>query len=122
MTRRAERVSNLIRQEISSLLQQQVNDPRLNSLISITNVSTSSDLRHTKVFVSVLGDEIDKGEMLQGFAAASGFFRRELGSRLRLRYIPELSFHLDNSIERGAGIIKLIEQISSDNTVNEDEH
>ncbi len=122
MTRRTERVSSLIQQEISDLLREQVNDPRLASLISVTRVSTSPDMRHTKVFVSTLGDETNKNEILQGFAAASGFLRRQLANRLRLRHMPELSFHLDDSIERGAEVLKLIEQVTSDSTGDEDEH
>ena len=119
MTRRAERVSNLIRHEISVLLQEQVNDPRLRSLISVTKVSTSDDLKNAKVFVSVLGDNITKNEVLQGFGAASGFLRRELASRVRLKQIPELKFQFDDSIEYGTKILKLIEQVTSDS--NDDE-
>ena len=114
MTRRAERVSNLIRQEISELLQEQVNDPRLSGLISVTKVSTSPDLKQAKVFVSVLGEQANKNEILQGFKSASGFFRRELSRRLILRLIPELSFDFDDSIEHGSNILKLIEQVTSD--------
>ena len=119
MTRRAERVSNLIRQEISELLQEQVNDPRLRSLISVTKVSTSADLRNAKVYISCLEDNANKEEVLQGFKAAASFFRRELAHRLTLRYVPELSFHFDDSIEFAANIINLIDQISSDSQQNE---
>jgi len=114
MTRRTERISNLIRREISELLQTQINDPRLSSFISVTKVSTSPDLKHAKVFVSVLGDEAAKREMLQGFTAASGFLRRELSEHLTLRCTPELSFHLDDSVKRGADVLKLIEQVAAD--------
>lgn len=114
MTRRAERVSNLIRQEICHLLQEQVNDPRLSGLISVTKVSTSPDLKQAKVYVSVLGEQANKNEILQGFKSASGFFRRELSRRLILRFIPELSFEYDNSIEHGAEVLKLIEQVTTD--------
>lgn len=116
MARRTERINNLIRAEISGLLQQQVNDPRLINFISVTKVSTSNDLKHAKVYVSTLGNEISKEEVLQGFTAATGFLRRELASRLRLRYIPELSFHLDTSIEHGAQVLQLIEQAISEDT------
>ncbi len=114
MTRRAERVSNLIRQEICRLLQEQVNDPRLSGLISVTKVSTSPDLKQAKVYVSVLGEQANKNEILQGFKSASGFFRRELSRRLILRFIPELSFEYDDSIEHGAKVLKLIEQVTTD--------
>jgi ribosome-binding factor A len=122
MTRRAERVSSIIQQELSYLLREQVNDPRLTSLISITKVSTSPDLRLTKVFISTLGNEVNKNEILQGFAAASGFLRKQLANRLKLKHTPELSFHLDDSIERGAEVLRLIEQVASSDTENEDEH
>jgi len=122
VTRRTERINNLIRQEISGLLRQQVNDPRLSSFISVTKVSTSRDLGHAKVFVSALGNETNKREILQGFTAASGFLRRELARRLRIRHIPELSFHFDSSIERGAEILKLIEQVTLNSTEDKDEH
>lgn len=122
MTRRTERINNLIRQEISGLLRQQVNDPRLTSFISVTKVSTSRDLGHAKVFVSTLGNETNKREILQGFTAASGFLRKELARRLRIRHIPELSFHFDNSIEHGAEILKLIEQVATNSTEDKDEH
>jgi len=115
MTRRAERVSNLIRQEISKLLQEQINDPRLRSFISVTRVTTTDDLRQSRIYISVLGNSTNKNEALEGFKAATGFLRRELADRLTLRYVPELSFHFDNSIERGTKILELIEQIASDN-------
>jgi ribosome-binding factor A len=104
------------------LLREQVNDPRLASLISITEVSTSPDLRHARVFISTLGNKVDQSEILKGFTAASGFLRRQLANRLNLKHTPELSFHIDNSIERGDKVLRLIEQVSSSDTENEDEH
>jgi ribosome-binding factor A len=115
VTRRSEQVGKLIIRGISELLEREVNDPRLSSLISVTEVSVSADLRYAKVFVSILGDETNKRDMLAGFNAASGFLRKELSSYLRLRYIPQLSFHYDNSIERGARLLSLIEQVSDTN-------
>ena len=113
MSRRSERTSSLIRREISGLLEREVNDPRLSMLISVTEVSLSPDLRHAKVFVSTLGNEINKDDMLAGFNNASGFLRRELASHLKLKYTPQLSFHYDDSIERGARLLKLIGQVTT---------
>jgi ribosome-binding factor A len=113
MSRRSERTSKLIRREISGLLEREVNDPRLSMLISVTEVSLSPDLRHAKVFVSTLGNEINKEDMLAGFNKASGFLRRELASHLKLKYTPQLSFHYDDSIERGARLLKLIGQVTT---------
>jgi ribosome-binding factor A len=122
MTRRIERLNSVIQQEISQLLREQVNDPRLTSLISITKVSTSSDLRQTKVFISTFGDNVDKKEILQGFTAASGFLRRQLATRLQLKHMPELSFQFDDSIERAANLLRLIDEIASKDAENEDGH
>jgi len=116
MAHRIERVNNLIRQEISELLQRQVKDPRLGSFVAITEVSTSPDLRYAKVFVSRIGSEEEKRETLKVLAAASGFLRNELARRLRMRRIPELNFEWDDSIERGAHLLDLINKVSADST------
>ena len=115
MSRRSERTSRLIQREISGLLEREVNDPRLSKLISVTEVELSPDLKHAKIFVSTLGSEINnKEDMLAGFNTASGFLRKELASHLKLKYTPQLSFHYDDSIERGARLLKLIEELSTD--------
>ena len=114
MAHRIERVNSLIRQEISQLLQRQVKDPRLGNFITVTEVSTSPDLKHAKVFVSHLGSEEEKRETLSTLASASGFFRRELARRLKLRYIPELSFQWDDSIKRGDHLLQMIDRVGSE--------
>jgi ribosome-binding factor A len=114
MSRRSERTSKLIQREISELLEREVNDPRLSKLISVTEVTLSPDLKHAKIFVSTLGTEINKEDLLAGFNNASGFLRKELASHLKLKYTPQLSFHYDDSIERGARLLKLIGELSTD--------
>ena len=114
MIRRIKRVNNLIRQEISELLQRQVKDPRLSNFVTVTEVSTSADLRHAKIFISHIGGEEEKQETLSALAAASGFLRNELARHLKLRRIPELSFQWDDSIERGAHLLQLIEEANTD--------
>ncbi len=101
MAHRIERVNSLIRQEISRLLERHVKDPRLGNFVAVTEVSTSADMKYAKVFVSRIGNEKEKKEVLNTLAAASGFFRRELAGRLKLRYTPVLNFQWDDSIERG---------------------
>ncbi len=118
MTRRIQRLNNLIRHEISELLQRQVKDPRLDSFVTVTEVSISPDLKYARIFVSHIGSEEEKQEILNALASASGFFRRELAKRLRLRHIPELSFQWDDSIEQGAHLLNLIDQVSRDSTPN----
>ena len=114
MAHRIERVNSLIRQEISQLLQRQVKDPRLGNFIAVTEVSTSADLKHAKVFVSRIGSKEEKQETLSVLASASGFFRKELARRLKLRSIPVLSFLWDDSIERGDHLLQLIDGITSE--------
>lgn len=112
MTHRIQRVNNLIRQELGQMLQHQIKDPRIGSVVSITEVLTSPDLRYAKVFISVMGNETEKKATLKILTAAAGFFRRELAQQLTLRRVPELSFHQDDSIERGARLLELLEQTS----------
>jgi ribosome-binding factor A len=112
MSHRIERVSSLMRHEISELLQRQVKDPRLSKFVAVTEVSTSPDLRYAKVFVSCIGSEEEKEEMLKGLGAAANFLRNQLAKRLRLRRIPELSFHWDDSIERGTHLLQLIDELN----------
>jgi ribosome-binding factor A len=109
MTRRSERVNELLRQEIATLIQRDLKDPRLSGLISITSVETSPDFRHARVFVSVLGSDEELDSTLKALHAASGFMRHELRVRLKdLRVVPELSFKSDRSIARGAEMSDLI--------------
>ena len=113
MTRRIARVNSLIRQEISELLQRQVKDPRLDNFVAVTEVSTSPDLKYARIFVSRIGGSEGKQETLNVLMSASGFLRRELAKRLKLPRIPELSFQWDDSIERGAHLLELIDDLSS---------
>lgn len=114
MVHRIERVNHLIRQEISELLRREVKDPRLSGIVSITQVETSADLKYSKVFVSCLCNNEKKQEVLGTLVAASGFLHNELTKRLNLRHIPELDFRWDDSIERGAHILELIDKIAQD--------
>jgi len=114
VSRRSERTSKLIQREISGLLEREVKDPRLSKLISVTEVTLTPDLKYAKIFVSTLGSEINnKEEMLEAFNDASGFLRKELASHLKLKYTPQLSFHYDDSIERGAKLLKLMGELTS---------
>lgn len=120
MTHRMERVSHLIRQEISLLLEREVKDPRLGGFVTITDVVITTDMRHAKVFVSQVGDGGNREEILAALTAASGFIRNELAQRLKLRRIPELSFHWDDSIERGARLLELIDRVSTHDEQHQD--
>jgi ribosome-binding factor A len=114
MSRRTERLNHLLRQELAYLLQHQVRDPRLSGLISITKVSVSPDIRDAYVFVSIMGDESQRRLAMEGLDSASGFLRHELASKLPWRRIPQLHFQRDDSLERGATVLKLIKQFSQE--------
>jgi len=104
---RLDRINDDIRMALSQLLRE-VKDPRVGQgMVSITRVDTTGDLRHCKVWLSAYGD-VDEKDMIKGLKSASGWLRRELGSRLSLRYTPELSFELDNSISHGAHINEIM--------------
>ncbi len=111
MSRRTDRVSGLLRHEISRLLTAGIKDPRLNGVISITRVATSSDLRNAHVYLSVMGDAAAKQSALDGIRSAAAFLRRELRPRLTLRYTPFLTFDLDESIEEGSHLLGIMDTI-----------
>jgi ribosome-binding factor A len=114
MSHRIERVNTLIRKELSELIQQQLRDPRLDSFIAVTEVSTSPDLRHAKVFVSSLSGREEEHKILEVLNSAAGFLRTELAHNITLRRIPELSFVWDDSIEHGDHILQLLDQVNPD--------
>jgi ribosome-binding factor A len=111
MSVRLARLRELFKEEISLILQREMKDPRI-GFVSVTDVEVSPDLRHAKVFVSILGDRDAKVKTMAGLASAQGFVRTELGRRIRLRRMPELFFKLDESIERGARVQHLLRRVA----------
>lgn len=103
------RINEELQRELSGLIRG-VKDPRVHGLVSITAVETTPDLRYAKVFVSVL-DKSDVNEVVKGLKSAAGWLRRELGGALSLRYTPELLFVRDDSIDKGAHILELLENL-----------
>lgn len=99
---------------MSSLLQRGINDPRLQRFISVTGVEISADLREAVILVSIIGSPEEKADTLRGFKAASGFFRRELAHRIEMRQFPDISFALDDSIERGEQVLNLIDKVTTE--------
>ncbi len=108
--KRADRVNELLLEEISILVQK-LKDPRI-GFVTITGVDVTDDLRHAKVYVSVMGDDEDvRAQTLEGLHSAAGFIRRELGHVLTLRRIPALAFRYDASVEQGARMDALLRNI-----------
>ena len=116
MSRRTDRINELLRQEISQLLARQIKDPRLRGVISITEVQTSADLRNALVLLSVMGDEETKRIALDGIQSAATFLRRELRDRISLRYTPFLKFSLDESLAQADHVLQLMDHIRDDQT------
>lgn len=108
------RINEEIQRELSTLLLQ-VKDPRVSGMNSIIAVDTTADLRYAKIFISPLHKEKGK-ELLKGLKSASGWLRRELGHSLNLRYTPELTFVLDDSIDKGAHILELLRNTEQSKT------
>jgi ribosome-binding factor A len=112
MSRRTERVNDLIRDELSDLMLREVRDPRLGGLISITHVEVTPDLFNARVFVSVMGSQGEQTEALRALNAAASFFHRELKARLQMRRVPFLVFRLDTSIAEGAEMLAHLNQVA----------
>lgn len=110
---RQEKLGELIAVELSDLMRTRLKDPRI-GFASITRVEVSGDFRHAKVYVSIMGSTQEREETMRGLKHATGFLRRELGSRLVIRYIPEILFKLDMSIEEGARILERIRQVEEE--------
>lgn len=110
---RSQRVAELIQKEISALIQFELKDPRI-GFVTVTGVDVSPDLQHAKVHYTVMGEEKQRQETETGLNKALGYLRREIGKRLKLRLVPELSFHYDTSIEHGSHIESLLNQIHAE--------
>ena len=123
MSRRTERVNELIREELSALIQREVKDPRLgHGLITVTEVTVSPDLRTAIVHVSHMGgDAAERDGVIAALKSASHFLHAELRRRLSMRYVPELAFRFDPSIERGARLAALINQVSPAGASDDDD-
>ena len=104
------RINEELQRELSALIRT-LKDPRVQqSMVSVTKVEATGDLRYAKVYISVLDKDKSK-ETLKGLKSAGGFLRREIGSRLQLRYTPELVFELDDSIEYGTHMFNLLRSL-----------
>lgn len=108
---RSGRINEEIKKEVSEIIRNEVRDPRLTAMVSVTRVDVTKDLRYAKVFVSIFGNEEEKKSSLNALKNSSGFIRREVGHRVNLRFTPEITIELDNTIEHGMHINALIESI-----------
>ena len=119
MSRRIDRINEQLRDELSTVLARQIKDPRLDSLISITRVESSSDLRSARVYISVLGNQEQQKEALDGLQSAASFLRREIRNRINMKHTPFMTYLLDESIQDAAHILRLISTVRADDSLEQ---
>lgn len=112
--KRVSRISEEVKKVVSELIYNGLKDPRVNSLTTVTKVEVTRDLRYAKIYVSVFGDKEEKENTIKGLESAKGFIRKEISGKIDLRYTPEPIFVLDESIEHGIYMSKLIEDVNKD--------
>jgi ribosome-binding factor A len=123
---RAQRIGDQIQRELAQLIRLEIKDPRLGGLVTITAVDVSRDSSHAKVFVTVMGGEPEEGvdrvvQSIKVLNDASGFLRMQLGKAMKLRSVPNLRFHYDESVIRGAQLSALIERAVTEDRQHDDE-
>ena len=116
---RMTRVNDEITKELAKIIRGELKDPRIGVMTSVLRVDTTQDLKYCKVYISVLGNDDEKNNVMKGLKSASGYIRHLLAERINLRVTPELIFKLDDSVEYSIKMSKLIEQISSEPPVGE---
>lgn len=108
------RINVEVQKELSTLISREIKDPRINPMTSVVSVEVAPDLKTAKVYISVLGDEESKKSTLQGLRSAASYIRGQLARSLNMRNTPELTFIIDNSIEYGVNMSKLIDEVTKD--------
>lgn len=119
---RPNRVGEEIKKELVSLIRKGIKDPRVDTLVSITDVDVTGDLSYATVYISRFGSEKQRQDALEGMKAASKYLRGELSKRLKLRVVPELIFKLDDSLQYGAKIETILHQIHEEEKQNATAH
>ena len=116
---RSEKVQVQLKREISRILHEDLKDPRI-GFVTLTRIDLTGDLRYAKVYFSVLGDDADRRSSVEGIQSASGYIRRLVGERLKLRFVPELVFKLDKSIEYSIDLEKTFERLRNEQKNSQD--
>src|SRR5256714_15297817 len=118
MTQRTDRIDELLRQEIGEILSRDVADPRV-GFVTVTQVETAPDLRHARVWVSIIGEQAERDATLAALDRVMVFVRRELGTRLRIRRITEFHVRLDDTAERGTRVLHLLQELEEGRVAEE---
>lgn len=115
MTNRLARIREQLKAEVADIIRRQLRDPRL-GFVTITDAEISADLRHARVFFSVLGNEQAVADTTEALTSAAGFIRGEFGHRVTLKFTPEITFHYDATVHRAARIEELFAEIERERT------
>ena len=110
------RVNDEIAKELAMIIRGELKDPRIGVLTTVTRVETTQDLKYCKAFVSILGNDEEKENVMQGLKSAAGYIRHLLAERINLRITPEISFKIDDSLDHSIKMSKLLNEISSQRT------
>lgn len=110
MTTRQEKLVGLLKEEVSDILRREIKDPRL-GFFTVIDAEISADLRHAKVFVSIMGTEEERKQSMEVLKHAQHFVRQEFGKRVRMKVLPEIQFVKDESVDRGVRMLELLEEI-----------
>ncbi len=106
------RINTEVMKELSLIIREEIKDPRINDMLSVVSVEVAPDLKTCKAYISVLGDEESQKDTIEGLNSAAGFIRKELARRVNLRNTPEIKFFMDQSIEYGVKMSKLIDEVN----------
>ena len=106
------RINGEVMRELSNIIRGEIKDPRINPMTSVVSVEVAPDLKTCKAYISVLGDEKSQQDTIAGLKSAEGYIRRELARTVNLRNTPEIKFILDQSIEYGINMSKLIDEVT----------
>lgn len=119
---RLERVNSLLKEVISEVIQKDVRNPHINTFISVTQVDTTSDLHHAKVYISLIAADAEKAKVLHALQSAAGFIAVHASKKVTLRYFPQLTFRLDTSVEEHMKIETIIEQLEKERKSRPEPH
>lgn len=108
---RSGRINEEMKKEVSNIIQNKIKDPRLSAMVSVTGVDVTKDLSYAKVYVSIFGSETSKEQSLEALKSSVGFIRKEVGKKVKLRCTPKIIIELDESIEKGMHIDKILDEI-----------
>lgn len=108
---RTARISEEVRKILSDIIRNNIKDPRVPMLTTVTKVEVTKDLRYAKAYISVYGEKEEKVKCIEGLRSAAGYIRREVGSKIKVRYTPEILFEIDESLEHGLHINKILSDI-----------